>query len=509
MGFQLVIAEGKEAGREFVFDQPSVLIGRTSECDVVLYDPGVSRKHARVFNEGEHYFVEDMGSSNGTKVNGAIIKKKQLADGDAITLGPVVFNFAATVLDDSPGGTQDGDGPPQGGEQHTRIVAASEVKRSRNKGVAMVPENAQPDQLEKLARTSTRTMQAVSRPRNSSPGLARQERGEDAPVPSRPRGSSGGAALSAADRARIKRQQSGASAGFTIWWAEASKRQRGALVGAVSTVVLALGGAGVWFGLVDHEVKEELPPEPTELSNQPIEYSFGLGEGVQYPRADQKIFDFQFNAPVSAAVIIHYQAKDISAKEVSIAVNGIEVGEAPADNLAVNERANEVLVPAQVLKKGEVNKVAFDSTRNPPGEEPWRIWNLWVEVALLPPLSSEELIAEADRKYRKGMELWERKDIGAANRYEAWKAFRTAWLYLESLPEPRPEKYVIARDKMKEAQADLDRLCAKILLEANTAYNQRRFEDARLTLEHVVEFFPNKDQTCPFRAEQMRDVYGI
>jgi len=53
MGFQLVIAEGKEAGREFVFDQLSVLIGRTSECDVVLYDPGVSRKHARIFNEGE------------------------------------------------------------------------------------------------------------------------------------------------------------------------------------------------------------------------------------------------------------------------------------------------------------------------------------------------------------------------------------------------------------------------------------------------------------------------
>src|SRR3954470_425358 len=100
MGFQLVIAEGKETGREFVFDQASVLIGRTSECDVVLYDPGVSRKHARIFGEGEGYFVEDMGSSNGTKVNGSIIKKKLLADGDAISLGPVVFNFSATFLDE-------------------------------------------------------------------------------------------------------------------------------------------------------------------------------------------------------------------------------------------------------------------------------------------------------------------------------------------------------------------------------------------------------------------------
>src|SRR5687768_6634065 len=98
MGFQLTIAEGKEAGREFVFDQQSVVIGRTSECDVVLYDPGVSRKHARIFEEKDSYFVEDMGSSNGTKLNGEIVKKAKLNDGDAVTLGPVVFNFSSSEL---------------------------------------------------------------------------------------------------------------------------------------------------------------------------------------------------------------------------------------------------------------------------------------------------------------------------------------------------------------------------------------------------------------------------
>ncbi len=40
MAFQLKIAEGKDAGKEFVFEQDSVLIGRTPECDVVLYDAG-------------------------------------------------------------------------------------------------------------------------------------------------------------------------------------------------------------------------------------------------------------------------------------------------------------------------------------------------------------------------------------------------------------------------------------------------------------------------------------
>src|SRR5687767_3344312 len=99
MGFQLTIAQGKEAGREFVFEQPSVVIGRSTDCDVVLYDPGVSRRHARIFAEGAGFYVEDMGSSNGTKVNGQLIKAKQsLSDGDAVTLGPVIFNFAPAGL---------------------------------------------------------------------------------------------------------------------------------------------------------------------------------------------------------------------------------------------------------------------------------------------------------------------------------------------------------------------------------------------------------------------------
>jgi pSer/pThr/pTyr-binding forkhead associated (FHA) protein len=66
MGFQLVISEGKEAGREFEFDQASVVIGRTAECDVILYEAGVSRKHARIGVEGPGFFIEDLGSSNGT-----------------------------------------------------------------------------------------------------------------------------------------------------------------------------------------------------------------------------------------------------------------------------------------------------------------------------------------------------------------------------------------------------------------------------------------------------------
>ncbi len=505
MGFQLVIAEGKESGREFVFEQASVLVGRTSDCDVVLYDPGVSRQHARIFSEGQKYFVEDMGSSNGTKVNGAIVKKKQLSDGDNITLGPVVFNFASLVLEDE---------PSEDPHNSTRIVAASDVKRSRGKGVAMVPDNAAPDQLAKLSRSSTQTLQAVSKPRNpaaSAAGLARPPRlcAPDNAVARPQRGGDAKAHLSASERARIKREQSGALANFSIWWAETTQMKRNLVMGAGGATglgILAAIGVSV-FSTADTGPK--LPPEPGELSGNVIEYSFGLGDDVQYSRPDQKEFQFTFSAPADAVVLLHFQAKDISAQEVLISVNGSDVGAVPADNMSVNERWNEVLVPAQAIKKGEPNLFIFDNVKNPPGDDPWRIWNVYVEVALLPPLPQEELLAESEKKFNAGLQQFERRSIGAANLYTAWKNFRTAWLYMESMPEPRPQRYAASRDKMKEVQVELDKVCAKLLLEAQGFYNQKSYPEARKSLDHVLEFFPAKDQACPYRAQSLREAMEI
>ncbi len=176
MGFQLVIAEGKEAGREFAFDQASVLIGRTDECDVILYEVGVSRRHAQISLVGDEFFIEDLGSSNGTIVNGAPIKQRQsLKSGDSIAMGPVVFNFKPVELDSA-----DTDanlvGLEEGGA-HTRIVSVSEMKRSRNKGVAGLPRDASRDQVAELGRRSTQMMPKLDGPRPPpSSAMARRSR---------------------------------------------------------------------------------------------------------------------------------------------------------------------------------------------------------------------------------------------------------------------------------------------------------------------------------------------
>ena len=63
-------------------------IGRLPECGIVLSDPNVSRRHAEVRRSGDLVVVVDLGSTNGTRVNGTPVRGEQrLADGDEITVG--------------------------------------------------------------------------------------------------------------------------------------------------------------------------------------------------------------------------------------------------------------------------------------------------------------------------------------------------------------------------------------------------------------------------------------
>ena len=81
----LVVQEGSLAGRRWSIDQPSITIGRGEECDIVLPDRQVSRMHARVSREDDGFYAEDLGSKNGTYVNGMPVKEKvKLQDGDEL-----------------------------------------------------------------------------------------------------------------------------------------------------------------------------------------------------------------------------------------------------------------------------------------------------------------------------------------------------------------------------------------------------------------------------------------
>jgi hypothetical protein len=80
-------------GRAHTVSSPKVVLGRSRECDVRVSDLNVSRRHAELRQDGDEYWIVDLGSMNGTLLNGRRVERERLSDGDRITLGStdVVF----------------------------------------------------------------------------------------------------------------------------------------------------------------------------------------------------------------------------------------------------------------------------------------------------------------------------------------------------------------------------------------------------------------------------------
>jgi hypothetical protein len=81
-------------GREIPLTTERVVIGRSRECDVRLTDANVSRRHAEIRHEDDEFWIVDLGSTNGTELNGERIDRARLADRDRITLGSTDLGFS-------------------------------------------------------------------------------------------------------------------------------------------------------------------------------------------------------------------------------------------------------------------------------------------------------------------------------------------------------------------------------------------------------------------------------
>ncbi|NLP44312.1 MAG: DUF3662 domain-containing protein [Peptococcaceae bacterium] len=89
----LEIIKGDLEGKIFYIDNEEALIGRTEECDVEVNDLEVSRRHFRLFVENNRWFVQDLGSTNGTYVNKLRVDRYIVNPGDKIKVGQTLFRF--------------------------------------------------------------------------------------------------------------------------------------------------------------------------------------------------------------------------------------------------------------------------------------------------------------------------------------------------------------------------------------------------------------------------------
>jgi S-DNA-T family DNA segregation ATPase FtsK/SpoIIIE len=97
-GLTLVALSGPDAGKSYILNEGTNLIGRTPDADVSLSDPSVSRSHAVIRREKDSMTIFELGSTLGTEVDGRLLGGLPISNGDMVTIGKTKLTFATAAV---------------------------------------------------------------------------------------------------------------------------------------------------------------------------------------------------------------------------------------------------------------------------------------------------------------------------------------------------------------------------------------------------------------------------
>lgn len=455
MGFSLLIREGHGAGETLRFDQPEVTFGRVTDNDVVLYDPDVSRKHFSIVLEGDCYVLKDLGSSNGTQLNGEMIDAYPLSSGDEIQVGQMIFEFKA--------------GAP-------RRNLPAKRQRSRERAPAEA-RGGKGGAAKHSAPPAVRGGGAMSARRDARSGGAMATSG-------------GGSA-----RERFKARKAAATpmGKAKLWYGGLAPKRRlmlnvGGGVGLLLVVLMVLASVGGDEPLVG----------PRDLSGRELRYepemgdwAFGYGFDDVSHQARSSL-GFQFPYADGRVTIIFDVGFVEGGDEVEIRLNDERlVGYAPV-SIGTWVRDVEMVLPHNGLRQNSMNTIVFDQVRNPGSSPPatWGIRNLRIREDPLPSPNPRR----AEERFELAEQRWQNREISPRNIYDACRNYREARDYLE-LIEVKPPLYDEVNARISECSSELETIYRRLVFEAQRHERYRQWEQAQATLMQGLEFFP--DETDP------------
>lgn len=513
---------------------------------MVIRDAAASRSHARVFEKAGRFYVEDLKSANGTNLNGSPLSSpRPLRSGDTIGIGEVVLSFEeaepeAGPDDVAPEATAPGAVPDStideasaGADPSATLEQAAPLVRIKTRpppvrlSPTKRPPATEPDDDEAEPADDSEGTQDSDDAREDGERIQDEEReafddddsadddsaAGDVDPPriraldkrptttttrARARDAKSQPNLSAAERARQRRQLSKSATGrVQLAWNELPRPVR--VLAGVLALVATLAVVGFAAKLTFSGSSKPQRPEPAVLraNGEVVSESFGYGEGVDFDRPDLKHFTFSVTSPTRVVGVLHFQAKDVSKDEVIIELNGKTLGSVAPDGIDVDVRELEAVLPADLLAaSGEENSLVFDNVTNPPADNTWRIWNLWVETIAIPQLSGEAAARMARDGLERALKFYENRHIGSGNLFKAWKAYREAWLLLESSPDRPDELLQLARSRMREIRPEVDKQCNTLVVQYRQAMSQKRPDSARQILIGIADHFPTREHPC-------------
>jgi hypothetical protein len=94
LGVEREVAVLRWNGQRRILDKKRSVLGRSRDVDVQIEDPNISRRHAEIVQEGSTYWLVDLGSTNGTEVDGRRVQRARLDDGSRFTVGETTVTFS-------------------------------------------------------------------------------------------------------------------------------------------------------------------------------------------------------------------------------------------------------------------------------------------------------------------------------------------------------------------------------------------------------------------------------
>jgi predicted component of type VI protein secretion system len=115
--------------QQFAVGVHAVSIGRSADSHILIDNPAVSARHARIYREGDQYVLEDLNSTNGTFVNDKPIARHTLVEGDVIVVAKYTLVFTQEGGEPSGRGAED-DRPPQ---MYDAVVPKTAIRTPRGR----------------------------------------------------------------------------------------------------------------------------------------------------------------------------------------------------------------------------------------------------------------------------------------------------------------------------------------------------------------------------------------